>query len=120
MKIKSSIIRDKLEITDATGEVVKEIPFVINTTRIADEVTRKRIALSKIDKTNSEALGRAVVDLIYTLFGEDTANEIFTYYDGDHIAMMADLSPVISEVIYPVFDSLRRKMVDTIKKTKRV
>lgn len=117
-KIRTSIIRDTLELCDRNGEVEKAIPITINAARVANDVTRLRVEMANA-KNDAEATGRAAVELFTVLFGGDATREIMDYYGDDYFTMISDLTPYIVEDIYPVFDKMREKSIEMRKKIKK-
>jgi hypothetical protein len=117
-KIKTSIIKDTLELCNRAGEVEKTIPITINAARIANDVTKLRIDMANA-ANDPETLGRAAVELFTLLFGADATSEIMSYYNDDYISMISDLTPYIVEEIYPVFDAMREKTLALKMKAKR-
>ena len=119
MKIKSSIIRDTLELTDNHGEVVKTLPFTINVTKIAGEVQKKRIQLASTDPKDLEATGKTTVELFSLFFGEDNTKELLDFYENDYATMIADIVPYIVEYIIPSFDRVQENIIKAKKGLKR-
>lgn len=118
MKIKSSVIRDTIELVDETGKTIKEIPFAVNVAKIANEVVNFRNEIGK-NANDPETVGETVVKLFYLIFGETTTDELLAHYENDYATMLADISPIITDVIYPAVDRVRGKYIDIRKHTKR-
>ena len=119
MKIQSSVFHDKLELCDATGEVVKEIPFTINLTSSVQAVLNKREELDAVDKNDVEAMGAAFQELLGIVFGKSIADELIAYYQNDYMAMIAEMAPVLTDYIFPVFYKYRKTTLDARKKIKK-
>lgn len=119
MKINSSIYQDKLELCNAKGEVEKEIPFTINVTATAMLVTQKQHALADVEQDDVTAMGKAFVDLLVAIFGEQVTNELLDYYAEDYLLMITDIAPVLTQNIFPVFDNYRKSVIAAHKKAKK-
>lgn len=116
MKITSSIIRDKFEFCDAQGNLIKEIPYTVNVSRVADEVTKRRLELLKAQQAQDfEQIGAAVILLFNAIFGAETTQELFDFCDGDYVVLMNDTLPVVATQILPAIDAARKQMVEVKK-----
>lgn len=116
MKITSSIIRDSFEFCDAQGNLIKEIPYVVNISRVADEVTKRRLELLKAQQAKDfEQIGAAVILLFNAIFGEDVTKELLEVCAGDYVALMNDTLPVVATQILPAVDQARKQMVEMKK-----
>ena len=119
MKIQSSIYRDKLELCDSNGELVKELPFTINITALADTVLHKQRQLTKVDQSDLEALGRSFIELLEAIFGKAITDELLDYYQKDYIVMITDLAPGLTQELLPLFDKHRKNAINARKKVKK-
>lgn len=119
MKVVSSLIRGKVEITDASGNTIKEFPYNINVAKVADQVASKRIEISKLSQSGDpESIGKAVVELFDIIFGESTTKDMLEFYENDYTTMLVDIVPVLTDEIYPAFDAARTKAIALRKHAK--
>ena len=119
MKLNSSIYRDKFELCDQNGEVVKEIPFVVNVTATAQLVTTKQREMTEVDQNDPAAMGKAFIELLEAIFGSEVVQELVDYYASDYMTMVIDLAPLLTENIFPVFNNYRRSAIEARKKVKK-
>lgn len=119
MKIQSNIIRDKIELCDHTGEVVREIPFTVNVAKIARDVTAKRKELSELPQDDVERIGYAAVELMRIIFGEEATAQLLEHYENDYFTMVTDITPLLTERIYPAFTQYGQSMMTRMKGLKR-
>lgn len=119
MKIQSSVYRDTLELCDSNGELVKELPFTINVTALADTVHQKQRQLTKVDQSDMESMGRAFIELLEAIFGTPVTDELLDYYQKDYIVMITDLTPVLTQELFPLFDKYRKNAINARKKVKK-
>ena len=119
MKIQSSVYRDKLELCDSNGELVKELPFTINVTALADSVHRKQQQLAKVGQSDLETMGHAFVELLEAIFGKSITDELLEYYQKDYLVMVTDLAPVLTQELFPLFDKYRKNAINARKKVKK-
>ena len=116
MKITSSIVRGSFEFCDASGNLLKEIPYIVNISRVADEVTKRRAELLKAQQAaDFEQIGAAVIQLLAAIFGEKTTKELFDFCAEDYVALMNDTLPVVATEILPAVEQARKQMIETKK-----
>jgi len=115
MRIKSSIISDVLEVEDHAGNVTS-FPFRVNVGEIAQKIN----AVSKkfAESNKDEERGQSFVELLGLIFGEETTLKMVEYYKDDYTAMVADLTPVLVDVIFPAVRAQNDKFVSALKKRK--
>ena len=118
MKIKSSLIRDQFEIEDAHGETVV-IPFTVNITETALKVRQAKILLGKAQGETVADIGRATLELYRAIFGDDTTQRLFDYYDNDYAALITDTMPYITETLLPRYQKAWETIVKAKKDLKR-
>lgn len=119
MKVTKSSYTDKFEFCDPQGNVVKVIPFNINITSTCAAVTKKQHELATVDAENAEAVGKSFVELLMAIFGGQVTHELLDYYSDDYFAMVADLTPLLVENIFPLFDQYRKNILAAKKKVKK-
>ena len=119
MKITSSVFSDKFELCNAKGELVKEIPFTVNITNVANLVTQKQHALADVDQNDVAAMGKAFIDLLTAIFGEKVTGELLDFYAEDYLVMITDIAPMLTANIFPVFDNYRKSIIAARKKVKK-
>lgn len=95
------------------GKKRLKIKFAIFAEDIIEEYTKNQEKLEKAEKLfkdtgklkYSQDYGNAAVALIQTIFGEQNADEIFKFYGGRYIQMLADIYPFIESKILPKLQS---------------
>lgn len=119
MKIATSMIRDKVEITDVHGELLKVFPYTFNVAQGFARVDDLRLQMVQLNAAgNMEELGKATVALLQAVFGEETYAEMDQFYNGDYVTMLNDLAPVLTEEIYPAIAAYRERMIAARKRVK--
>lgn len=120
MKVKSSIIEDVIEIENSKGETVLSLPFRVNLATAYEQITAKRNEYKKALQTgNVEELGKATILLMEAVFGEDVTGKLIDYYKDDYTAMIADITPFFSDIVYPAIEAQRESMLALKKRAKR-
>ena len=121
VKIQSSVLRGVFELSDAAGNNEKRIPYNINLTKVnIQQLDLMRQELSIAHKDNDlERMGRIVSELFEEVLGEETVSELADYYQGDFIAMLADLAPFITDEVFPALDRTNKKLAAGHKGVKR-
>lgn len=105
------------ELVNDKDEVVKRFEVQVGIDGFGKRLSEKYIALSralaacqqiqneKIAPSDAgemmEAIGLAVTDILYTVFGEEGAREIVQFYDGNHAEMCQEVMPFVTEAILP-------------------
>lgn len=121
VKIQSSVLRGVFELSDAAGNNEKRIPYNINLTKVnIQQLDLMRQELSIAHKDNDlERMGRIVSELFEEVLGEETVAELADYYQGDFVAMLADLAPFITDEVFPALDRTNKKLAAGHKGVKR-
>lgn len=94
------------------------VDYNLNIQGIQEAVSEMSAAASALDIEDYDAtyvrLQDAVKKLFQCAFGRETADEIFSFFDGDAIAMASAFTPYITGVINPKLEkaSLRRAKAD--------
>lgn len=106
-----SILKDAFEFGDKT------IPFTVHLARSAQEVYQKRAEIQTLT-SDEEKLGKAIVSLYTSIFGEDVVKELLDYFADDAIGLMVDTIPMLSDVVFPAYDRLKLDALDKKKRFK--
>lgn len=119
MKIKSSVVRNKIEIENSAGEVLLSLPYTINIAKTASAVTKKQVEMAQASSDNPEQIGKSFIDLLTIIFGEENTSALLEFYEDDYLTMVTDLTPLLVDEIFPIFDGYREKALAAHKKVKR-
>lgn len=123
MKIYRPIIEDSLELCNADGEVVKEIPFTINVNQMYKTLTAKYAKLSaqvSIPEAaeDKEKVMEVVKDLCLSAFGESVVSDTLDFFQDEESAYASLISCYV-EKIYPLMIRLRNETLKEKKKLNR-
>lgn len=91
-------------------------------TKALDETTElQRKAKNRENLTDSmEILGRAMVDLIEAVFGEENSKILLEFYEGKYLEMSREVLPFISNVVMPRLLEIRKEnRQETLKRYNR-
>lgn len=121
VKIQSSVIRGVFELCDASGNEQKKIPYSISLSKInLRQIDALQAELANAHKDNDlKRLGKIVMELFAAILGENTVAELVDYYQEDYVSLLADLSPFLSDEVFPALDRINKKLVDGHKRGKR-
>ncbi len=119
MKIQSSLIRDKIELTDASGEVIKTIPFTVNCSQVWRQANVIRAEISKTDGTDVNQFNDLAERLFRIIFGDAVTEELIDYYAGDFVCIVTDCSAILSDLIYPAFARIAAATIEARKRMKK-
>ena len=121
MKIYRPIIEDTLELCNADGEVVKEIPFVINVNQMYKTLVAKYAQLAaqvSVPEEDKEKTMEIVKDLCLSAFGKEVISETLDFFQDEESAY-ASLVSCYVEKIYPLMIRLRAETLEQKKKMNR-
>lgn len=121
VKIQTSVIRGVFELSDAAGNNEKKIPYSISLSKInLRQIDALQAELANAHKDNDlERLGKIVMELFAAILGENTVAELVDYYQEDYVSLLADLSPFLSDEVFPALDRINKKLVNEHKRGKR-
>ena len=119
MRVQTTLIKDSIDLYQGE-ELVKSIPFTFNAQSCLQKVQRLRAdMLKKNADGNIEGVGQAFWELLCVVFGEGVCNELNEWYDGDYLTMLADVGPILTDLVYPAVDRLTENIVKTHKRVKQ-
>ena len=119
MKLYRPIIEDKLELCNADGELVKEIPFRINVNESYKKLTAKWGQLSaQVNTDDIERTMTIVKDLCLMAFGESVVQEALEFF-GDEYFCLSSLLNCYTEKVYPMMIRLRAENIEQMRKQNR-
>lgn len=107
---RKSKINETLQLCNSDGTVAETIVVDINVDQIGSRVNKAYelvgIAQNTFKKDPhdpklAEEFGNAVLALFQAIFGDENAERIVTFYEGNETEMLLDLFPFINEVIMP-------------------
>lgn len=123
-------LQEEFQLVDERGEVVKTLYVSLDADTTVVNINRKYAALTKsLYETNElrrkannseqleeclEKLGRAVVNILEAVFGEEDTEFILQFYDNRYIEMTQEVMPFISEVVLPRLLELKKENQKTI------
>lgn len=109
--------QEKFELVDANGDVAHSLNVDLDADDMIVKINRKYAdcvrALSETTEMRRKArsgedmaecfdkLGRAVVDLIETVFGTEDAGVILDFYENRYIELTKEVLPFITKVVIP-------------------
>lgn len=109
--------REDFELVDENGEVVHTLHVDLDADDMVVRINRKYTALTRIlgetsdmkkkaetaEEVNErfERLGRAIVDLLETVFGTENAKTLLDFYENRYIELTKEVTPFITQVVIP-------------------
>lgn len=115
--------QEDFELVDGDGNVVHTLNVSLDADDMVAKINRKYTALTKAlaetteikrntqdpDKVQGciETLGRAVVDLLEAVFGEEDAKTVIEFYEGRYIEMSQEVLPFITGCVIPRLTEMR-------------
>ena len=115
MKVYRPIIEDKIELCNADGELVKEVPFRINVNEMYKTLTAKWAKLSAHVNTvgeieDEEKTLEVVRELCLEAYGPEVVSEALEFF-GDDSYGLSTLLAVYAEKVYPMMMRLRAETI---------
>ena len=117
--------QEDFELVGVDGEVTHILHVDLDADDMIPKINRKYIALTralseteKLKRNSNDTeevqqcfgvLGRAVVDLIEAVFGEEDARTIVEFYENRYIEMTQEVLPFISGVVIPRMTEIRNE-----------
>lgn len=115
---------EDFELVDGEGNVAHTLHVSLDADDMVAKINRKYTALTRAmaetteikrntqdpDKVQGcvEALGRAVVDLLEAVFGEEDAKTVVEFYEGRYIEMSQEVLPFIAQHVIPKLTEMRK------------
>lgn len=119
MKIYRPMIEDSLELCNADGELIKEVPFKINVNEMYKILTAKWGKVSaQASVDDKDKMMEVTKDLCNTAFGKDVIKEVLDFF-GDDESAYASLLACYVEKVYPLMIRLRMENIEQRKKLNR-
>ena len=116
--------QEKFELVDEDGNIVHTLHVSLDADDMVAKINRKYTALIRAlaetteikrnthdpDKIQEcvETLGRAVIDLLEAVFGEDDAKTVVEFYEGRYIEMSQEVLPFITQCVIPKLTEMRK------------
>ena len=103
-------IKEILQLCNADGSVAHTLAVDLNVDEIAARVNKVYDTLGMAqnalrDEPNSpklvEAYGEAVTALFRVIFGDEGAETLLSFYEGNYTEMLLDMFPFINEIVMP-------------------
>ncbi len=121
---RSRKLYEDFELVDENGDVVHTLKVSLDADDMVVAINRKYTALTKALTETTEAqrkakdkkeleecietLGRAVLDLIEAVFGEENGKILVDFYEGRYLEMSREVLPFISQVVIPRLVEIRK------------
>lgn len=117
--------REDFELVDDSGNVVHTLYIDLDADDVVSNINRKYTAVvraiaetEQIKRKNEnneslqdaiETLGRAEIDLIEAVFGEDNTGIIVEFFEGRYIEMAKEVIPFITTVAVPKITEIAKE-----------
>lgn len=106
---KTNRITEDVEFLGENGEVELTVKLDIDVERIAGDFRKAQIAVMNAEKAAKEkqademleAYGKAIVEFIRLIFGDENTQKLIKYFDNRYIDMLFQTMPFIYDVVVP-------------------
>lgn len=115
---KTNRITEDVEFLGENGEVELTVELDIDVERIAGDFRKAQIAVMNAEKAAKEkqtdemleAYGKAIVEFIRLIFGDENTQKLIKYFDNRYIDMLFQTMPFIYDVVVPSIEkSIQQK-----------
>lgn len=117
-------IVDEVKMTDNGRELIVKVDLNVEKIMGRYNAARREIAAAQQNVTdirNSDRaaellpqataqLGSAIVALFVLIFGEEQTESIAEFYQGDHLGMLGDFIPYLTEVVMPKIQQAQEQL----------
>lgn len=109
---KSNRITEDVEFLGENGEVELTVKLDIDIEKIAGDFRKAQIAVMNAEKAAKEkqtdelleAYGKAIVEFIQLIFGDENTKKLIDYFNGRYIDMLCQISPFICDIVIPCLE----------------
>ena len=121
---RKSQVEEILELRDEQGNLAHSLSVKLDVEKIAPALYKARKELIEAqNKANAaeayEDIGAKEMAFFKIVFGEENANLICEFYDGKYTEMLLDITPFITEVIYPKINQISNQKMEQLKAARR-
>lgn len=115
---KTNRITEDVEFLGENGEVELTVKLDIDVERIAGDFRKAQIAVMNAEKAAKEKqtdemleiYGKAIVEFIRLIFGDENTQKLIKYFDNRYIDMLFQTMPFIYDVVVPSIEkSIQQK-----------
>ena len=117
-------IVDEVKMTDNGRELIVKVDLNVERIMGRYNAARRAIAAAQqnvkdIQETDRKEellpqataqLGSAIMALFELIFGEEQTQRIAEFYDGDHLGMLGDFIPYLTEVVMPKIQKAQEQL----------
>lgn len=115
---KTDRITEDVEFLGENGEVELTVKLDIDVERIAGDFRKAQIAVINAEKAAKEkqtdeileTYGKAIIEFIRLIFGDENTQKLIKYFDNRYIDLLFQTMPFIYDVVVPSIEkSVRQK-----------
>lgn len=115
---KTNRITEDVEFLGENGEVELTVKLDIDVERIAGDFRKAQIAVISAEKAAKEkqtdemleTYGKAIIEFIRLIFGDENTQKLIKYFDNRYIDLLFQTMPFIYDVVVPSIEkSVRQK-----------
>ena len=116
---RQSEIADTLELYDVEGNLAETITWAVNGEELIKTLPNiQKELIAAQQGSNTEKIGKAIVELLAAIFGMENTNKILIFYEKRYLEMLEDLTPYIRDVVYPKVTEYSHKNAERLKALK--
>ena len=123
-KIITPILRDTIELCDASGAVVETVSYSVNVLKAFEAIAAAQAEFNAaLEADDTERIGRAVVGMMAALFGQEATERIVNFYGAETPEEANNLvwlvTPIIVDTVFPALEKQHEQIIASRKALSR-
>lgn len=116
---RTRVFKEEFQLIDEEGKIVKTLFVELDPSIMAQNLSRKYVDLQRVlvavekaeaNKENMyETVGKAMREIMETVFGVEGAKTIVEFYSERYIEMCREVLPFVSEIVIPQVRKLAKE-----------
>lgn len=124
--------QEDLELCDENGTVVETLHVTIDADSMVRKIHHKYVELCKtltsvqeikrtVGEQNPDTMGKAldelgnsVIHLFQAVFGDEDAEKIIQFYEGNYVEMCQEITPFITHVVIPKCNEIKKQNRESV------
>lgn len=123
-KIITPILRDTIELCDASGAVVETVSYSVNVLKAFEAIAAAQAEFNAaLETDDTERIGRAFVGMMASIFGQEATERIVNFYGAETPEEANNLvwlvTPIIVDNVFPALEKQHEQIIASRKALSR-
>lgn len=116
---RTKIFKEEFQLVNENGEIANTLFVELDPSTVAQNLSRKYVdlqkALTAVNDAESnkekmyETVGKAMKEIMETVFGKEDTKTIVEFYDERYIEMCREVLPFVSKIVVPKIRQLAKE-----------